>query len=63
MIQLSPDKNIFDFILVEQFISACPPDVAAYLKQSKIENPEATAEYPDRYLAVYGKKLQQQTPV
>ena len=46
-------------ILVKQFITACPPDVVAYLKQSKIERPEAIAEDADRYLAAHGKKLQQ----
>ena len=61
-IQLSPGKNILDLILVEQFISACPPDVAAYLKQSKLESPEAIAEDADRYLAAHGKKLQQKRP-
>ena len=56
-IQLSDGKNAMDLFLIEQFISACPTDVAAYLKQSKIESPEAVAEDADRYLAAHGKKL------
>ena len=56
-IQLSDGKNAMDLFLIEQFISACPTDVAAYLKRSKIESPEAVAEDADRYLAAHGKKL------
>lgn len=56
-IQLSQGKEAIDLFLVEQFINACPPDVAAYLKQSKIDSPEAVAENADRYLTAHGKKL------
>lgn len=56
-IELSKGKNPMDLFLIEQFISACPPDVAAYLKQSRIESPDALAEDADRYLAAHGKKL------
>ena len=54
-IQLSDGKNAMDLFLIEQFISACPTDVAAYLKRSKIESPEAVAEDADRYLAAHAK--------
>lgn len=55
-IQLSQSKDAMDLFLIEQFINACPTEVAAYLKQSKIESPEAVAENADRYLAAHGKK-------
>ena len=55
-IQLSPGKKNLNLIPVEQFISAWPPDVAAYLKQSKLESLKAIAEDADRYLAAHSKK-------
>ena len=60
-IQLSHGKNALDLFLTEQFINACPTEVAAYLKQSKIESPEAVAENADRYLTAHGKKLSSKT--
>ena len=61
-IQLSEGKNAMNLFLIEQFINACPTDVATYLMQSKIESPEALAEDADRYLTAHSKKLALQTP-
>lgn len=40
---LSESKDAMELFLIEQFIDMCPPEVAAYLKQSKINNLEAVA--------------------
>lgn len=60
---LSESKDAMELFLIEQFIDMCPPEVAAYLKQSKINNLEAVAESADRYLIARGKKLSVQKRV
>ena len=56
-IQLSGGKSAIDLFLVEQFINSCPPELAAYLKQSKIQTPDVVAEDADRYLTAQVRKL------
>ena len=56
-VELSNCKDLKELNLREQFIAACPTDLAVHLKEMKFDSCDELAEAADRYLTAHGHKM------
>ncbi|XP_067950510.1 uncharacterized protein [Watersipora subatra] len=56
-VELSNCKDLKELNLREQFIVACPTDLAVHLKEMKFDSCKELAEAADRYLTTHGRKM------
>ncbi|XP_067951795.1 microfibrillar-associated protein 1-like [Watersipora subatra] len=56
-VELSNCKDLKELNLREQFIAACPTDLAVHLKEMKFDSCDELAEAADRYLTAHGRKM------